>query len=156
MKYFPWVVSAVVLAAVIAGFVVVGSPTTARKRNFDQRRIQNLQELQSQIMSHYQLKGTLPATLDNLKDSISGFVPPMDPETNAAYEYHVKGNLAFDLCANFNLASEENGMGRKEYPPVLYSDPYGYNNNWQHAAGHVCFDRVIDPLLYPTKPVPAR
>ncbi|OGE74433.1 MAG: hypothetical protein A3I07_00760 [Candidatus Doudnabacteria bacterium RIFCSPLOWO2_02_FULL_42_9] len=149
-KEFAWIMSVVVLAAIIGGFVAAGSPATQRKRGFDERRVMNLQELQSQIISHYQLKGILPASLDNLKDSISGFVPPADPETNAAYEYHIKGALNFDLCATFNLASEDDSRGKSV--PQPYYDPYGTNFNWSHTAGRVCFDRTIDPQLYPVTP----
>jgi hypothetical protein len=40
-------------------------------------------------------------------------------------------------------------------PATPYPNPNDpYSGNWEHDAGRVCFDRTIDPTLYP-KPEPA-
>ncbi|MDP2669232.1 MAG: DUF5671 domain-containing protein [bacterium] len=149
-KIFLYAVSAWVAAAIIGGFLIAGSPKEARLRQFDDIRVQNLQEIQSQIVFYWQQKGVLPANIAALKNNdIGGFVAPKDPELfNTDYEYIVKGDLIFSLCANFTLPSLPNQTSR--YTPVP-AKPYGIDGvaqNWEHQAGNICFDRTIDPDFY--------
>ncbi len=151
MKYFIYIIIAIVVAAVIFGFFVVGFPKEERLRRADDQRISSLQIVQGQIIYYWQNKEKLPAKLDDLKDPLSGFAAPKDPETGENYGYTAKGALNFELCANFNLPSRDKGAPYVElptYPPQYI--PSG-DANWEHAAGQVCFERTIDPELY--KPV---
>ncbi len=144
-KIMAWVTAVVVLTAIIAGFFVVGSPATQRQRRFDDQRVGDLQSTQAQIINYWQMKEKLPPQLTDLKDSISGFIPPIDPETGAAYEYNITSPLAFELCATFDTASLDNET--KPQSAVYYGgDPY--SQNWNHGTGRICFSRTIDPQLY--------
>ena len=87
MKMLVWAVSFGVLASIIGGFFIIGSPFTLRMKRFDERRVNDLQNIQYQIVNFYQRKGVLPNSLDELKDPLSGFNIPLDPDTNAPYEY---------------------------------------------------------------------
>jgi hypothetical protein len=82
--------------------------------------------------------------LTTLNNSITGFTVPTDPETKANYEYVVKSNLVFELCATFAAKSSE---GQNMTYPMYYGSPFG--QNWDHEVGRVCFERTIDPELYP-------
>lgn len=151
----------IVLTALVAGFFIVGSPASQRDRRFDEQRIRHLQTLQSQIVNYWMLKQKLPDSLDALKDDISGFSAPRDPETATPYEYHVTGKLSFDLCAVFRTATiPTEDQAHNKIAPIAYG-PYGtqygdiQNANWSHAPGSTCFTRAIDPELYkPQKPAP--
>lgn len=153
-KQFAWIVIFVVAASIIVGFLIVGSPAKQRSIRFDERRITDLQTLQGEIVNYWILKGKLPQSVDNLRDSISGFVPPNDPETGAVYQYHVKNPLSFELCAVFKNKSlgltgeESNRLTPRpaSLPGESYQEPY--QQNWQHGVGRVCFERTIDPELY--------
>jgi hypothetical protein len=155
-KTLALVVSLVVFGSIVGGFFIVGTPSHQREARLDNQRISDLQNMQSQIINYWQQKNTLPAKLSNLADSISGFVPPKDPETGMEYEYSVKDPLSFELCAAFKTASIGTDMtgGYSKPLPIGYSgDPY--NQNWSHQAEHTCFLRAIDPELYKiSKPVP--
>ncbi len=149
-KIFIYAIVAAVAVSVAAGFFIVGSPQKERLRRFDERRISDLQNIQSQIIYYWQNKERLPQTLSDLKEPISGFIPAKDPETGADYAYQVKGELEFLLCANFNSPSSEGINPRIElptYPPQYY--PKSADSNWEHGAGLVCFERKIDKELYP-------
>lgn len=150
-KYFAWSTSVVVLVAVVCAFFIVGSPATARLVQFDQQKISELQEIQYQIVNYWQSKEKLPANLDVLNDKISGFQAPVDPQTGTAYEYNIKdaANLSFELCANFN--KEGSDLYSASAVPANYTSK-NQNDNWQHGAGRVCFERTIDKQLYPVKP----
>ncbi len=152
-KFFIYAIIAIVAAAVVAGFFIVGSPQQERLRRFDEQKVSDLQIIQGQIIYYWQNKQKLPASLNDLKDPISGFNPAKDPQTGSDYGYEVKGKLEFSLCANLNLSGPEGtkpSIQVPTYPPQYI--PSGSDSNWTHAAGYICFDRTIDPELY--KPVP--
>ena len=67
-KWLAWIVSAVVVAAVVAAFFVVGSPMHQRQLNFDNRRVMDLQNLQNQILNYYQTKGHVPEQVSDIND----------------------------------------------------------------------------------------
>src|SRR3990170_5950991 len=79
MKLLAWVVSFAVLASIVGGFFIMGSPFTLRMKRFDERRVNDLQNIQYQIVNFYQRKGVLPDNLNELKDPIAGFILPRDP-----------------------------------------------------------------------------
>jgi len=62
-KVFAYATSTILLVAVIAGFFIVGSPQEGRLRRFDEQRVQNLQFLQSEIVSFWINKERLPKSL---------------------------------------------------------------------------------------------
>src|SRR3989338_9125663 len=153
MKLLVWVVSFVILASIVGGFFIMGSPFTLRMKRFDERRVNDLQNIQYQIVNFYQRKGNLPNNLDELKDPIAGFNIPLDPDSAVPYGYEKVADLNFKLCANFSLASD--ALTDSKYMtrsvPVFLGDSYHsyLNENWQHSSGKQCFDRKIDKDLYP-------
>ncbi|MBC7836315.1 hypothetical protein H7X87_00865 [Acetobacteraceae bacterium] len=151
-RWINYGVGLLVILTILAGFFIVGTPAQARLMRFDTQKVNDLQSLQSQIVSYYQQKQTLPTTLANLNDPLSYFSVPMDPQTGENYEYQKTGDRSFTLCAQFNAEDSSNrGMGSRAIMPTMY----GVNDNWKHSAGRQCFERTIDPELYPpfTKPV---
>ena len=144
-KAFAWVISIVIIASIITGFFIVGSPSKQRLYKFDERRINDLQMIQGEIINQWIQKEKLPAALGDLKNSISGFAPPKDPETNADYEYKILSNISFELCAVFKTKGISTSRTEVR-TPVPYYEPY--NQNWEHGIGRVCFKRDIDPQIY--------
>ncbi len=134
----------VVLASIIVGFMVMGSPMTQRAIKIDSQRVSDLQNIQYQITNYWQIKQALPENLDSLKDSLLDWSLPTDPETKSDYEYTKTGLTTFKLCALFSLANnEKQNLMTSPYPYELESE------NWQHEAGQTCFDRTLDPDRYP-------
>lgn len=154
VRFYSWLVVIIVAFFSVAGFWIVGSPANQRVVRFDERRVNDLQIIQNEAINYWQRKGKLPASLTDLKNDISGFVSPSDPETGEAYGYTVSGDLKFQLCAQFgapDVNSPDNSVpaARLKSAPVPYGVAGEMNSNWQHGAGKVCFDRVIDPDFYP-------
>ncbi|MBI5755027.1 hypothetical protein HZA41_02305 [Candidatus Peregrinibacteria bacterium] len=152
-KMLAGIISAVVFGSIIAGFFIIGSPATQRKMRFDEMRVNALQSVQWEIINFWQGKSRLPDSLSELKNDISGFVPPTDPETRVSYEYTIKGALEFELCADFSLSSMKNDTsGNADFAPMptMISKPMGMygQENWTHSSGRQCFTRMIDPDLY--------
>lgn len=139
-------VAVAVLAVVTigSGFFIVGTPGQARLARFDAQKVSDLQNIQSQVLTYWQAKQTLPTTISDLNSSLSYGPLPIDPETGAAYGYQATGALTFKLCATFNA------QGRStQYSYAQVAGVKGQQDNWEHGAGQVCFDRSIDPAFYP-------
>jgi hypothetical protein len=159
-KLFATLASAAVLLAIIGGFAIMGSPAEARLRLLDERRISDLQNIQWQIVSYWQQKGKLPQSLVDLSDPIAGFNLPTDPLSGDAYEYLLVGDLSFQLCANFSRQTigegsklkERGRYGVKSLPAYDSFNSLSVAENWEHAVGRYCFERVIDPDRYPPAP----
>ncbi len=156
-----------VLLSIIWSFSVIGSPKQQREWRLDERRTQDLQSIQWQVISYWQQKEALPADLASLSNPLSGFMVPVDPEfeKGLVYEYHKLGDMKFELCATYSAVMPQgwqdygNGGG---VTPMFYGErdmavssmPYPGigGDSWVHDAGRKCFERTIDKDLYPPYP----
>lgn len=152
MKIFIYFVISVVVVSVIAGFFIVGSPKEERLRRFDERRVGDLQFLQSEIINFWMNKGKLPEKLSALRDDIRGVAIPFDPETGTEYGYNIKNPESFSLCAVFSRPSLEFDVNYTRSttvkPAPVYPGGYYGADNWAHNEGNVCFERTIDKEIY--------
>jgi hypothetical protein len=133
-----------VVVSIIAGIVLVGSPSEIRSRRFDESRVNDLQNILWSVTDYYQLHGKLPETLDALQDDIAMYKAPVDPETQESYEYTIKNasSLTFEVCAVFSLQSTDENNNSLMYPEMQM---------FKHGVGRTCFERSIDPKQYPIK-----
>lgn len=161
-----------VLVAIILSFTVMGSPMAQRKLRLDDRRVQDLQSIQYQVINFWQQKEKLPATLDELSTPISSYTIPPDPEFQKGlkYEYRKTGALSFELCATFSLPMPEGwqeysrgdvmpmyaGGSAEDGVSVSKPFPSGVNDSWDHEGSRTCYPRTIDPDIYPPYPKPTR
>lgn len=147
---FRYAAIALVALTIAGGFLVVGSPTTARERRYDVQRVFDLQSIQSQVTNYWQNKRALPPALSALSDPLLGYSLPIDPEITTKqreYEYKPTGSLSFEICATFNLAG---GPSDEVTGPKITG---AGNEVWLHGAGRTCFNRTIDPAFFPAKGV---
>ena len=151
-----WVMGGIVVLSIAGGFLITGSPFDQRLYRFDEQKTADLQNIQYQVVNYYQQKGSIPNTLVELHDPISGNILPLDPQTGAEYSYTKKGALEFSLCTTFNKESRPTdpnltrpvaAMPIKGMPGEVGIDLYSLP--WTHGVGEVCFDRTIDPDRYP-------
>jgi len=143
-----YAVGALVLAAIIAGFFIIGTPQDIRLMRYDQEKLNNLQEMQYQVVTYWQQKETLPPSLSELGDPLGGYVVPFDPQTREPYHYEATGSLSFTLCATFNRPAPDTA-GRGAYSRTPPYPGEFVDETWNHTAGENCFDRTIDPERYP-------
>ena len=113
------VMTIVVGTAVIAGFAVVGSPTTQRGRRMDEKRVEDLSNIQREVLNYRYEHDELPTALDQLGD-----VSAHDPLTAQPYEYVLLEGKRFELCAIFQQPSTHR------------------SGSWHHDAGRKCFART--------------
>lgn len=140
MKYFAWAVCLVVAVAVVAGFFLIGSPVERRLERLDEKRVNDLASIQSEIVYYWQKKSKLPDSLSQLESDLSYFIVPRDIENDKDYTYEVLGQYQFKLCADF---STENNVETPYAVPVVS----GVESKWAHGKGNVCFIHAIDPEL---------
>lgn len=146
--------SVFMIGAIILGFSVLGSPMNQRLARYDLQKLEGLQSIQWQLVNYYQQKESLPESLSEMNDPIGGWTEPIDPQTKGSYEYERTGPLSFNLCANFN---KENLAGVSRDGITMMTSyapsPIGKGGeNWSHPAGKHCYQRTIDPELYPPFP----
>ncbi len=143
---FVWSASVAVLVITIASFVVTGSPFKMRLARLDLRKIADISESYRHVRDYAREMNKLPTSLDEVASA--GYMdtkPPLDPETQAPYEYRVTGPESVEICANFHAAQDAQSI--KE---AFYADPSRYQpagnlveQSWEHPAGHYCFARTI-------------
>jgi hypothetical protein len=151
-KIFAWVASAIVLITFVGGFFVVGTPGEQRDRRIDQERVYNLQSIQSEILNYWQQKDTLPPSINSLRNELTGFVPPVDPETSQVYEYRATGDLTFELCATFATESHTDTQIPADKRIAIYPAPSAFDQVFDHGIGRTCFERTIDPEFFDQPP----
>lgn len=149
--------AALVILALVAGFVIMGSPGTQRELRLDQERVNDLQQIQWEVVNFWQRNNRLPQSIEQLESAITGFRLPEDPASGEPYSYRVLSDTRFELCATFAKETPER-LQRVE--PIA---PRGtQQTSWQHGAGEECFERTVDPELIEQKseivprPAPAR
>jgi hypothetical protein len=126
------IVSAVVLAAVVTGFLVLGTPGDARKETLDRKRIDDLSNLTNALRSYDQRPegDSLPETLDDALLSSYWKTQGRDPETGQPYGYRKLAPGRFELCATFSTV-------------VTEADLEDYRRGWAHPAGRACFEFTL-------------
>lgn len=144
-----WVVVAAVIASIVAGFAIAGTPGEQRKLRFDQERVNNLSEIQSHVVNYWQVNQSLPESLNAIENDLT-FHASVDPETQVSYEYERTGDRTFELCATFDAPSPSHKARPDTYYPGI-SD----TETWEHGEGRHCFERTINPELY-LKPTATR
>ncbi len=152
-----WGAVALIVVVIATGFVIMGSPANVRLYRFDEQKVSDLQNIQWQTVNYWQQREKLPVSLSALADPISGYMPPIDPQSNQAYEYEVVGAKSFKLCATFNAETQTSASSATYARPVAVGESGTLlNDNWYHTEGRNCFVRVIDPARYPPLPTKGR
>ncbi len=145
-----WASGVLVVLTIIAGIFIIGTPGAVRLYRFDDQKVNDLESIQSQIVSYWQQQGKLPTNLADLNNSITDFTVPTDEQTGISYEYDVLSTYSFKLCADFNAATQSGSPTlQQSYAATYPGMSGGLDMTWYHGAGHTCFTQTIDPKRYP-------
>ena len=135
-RAFAAVATAAVVAAIAAGFWVLGTPGRQREIAADRQRLQDMGTIAQRLHERYLTDNDsfeLPATLEasELRN---------DPLTNQPYEYERLSDRDFNLCATFDTDSSTHRLsGQNSNPDAA---------RWQHPEGRHCFE--FDVAEFPT------
>lgn len=144
-----WTIAAlvIILGSVIWGFSVLGSPRTQQLLRYDEQKVNDLQNMNNQVINYYSGKGVLPKTIQELQNLNYYVAQNVDPQTQKPYEYQKTSDTTYNLCAEFNKASDDKNINGNMTAPIPIYYPYG-GTTWTHPAGHHCFTETINPNAY--------
>jgi hypothetical protein len=151
------VASICIVAAIVAGFVVLGSPRTQRLVKYDQTKISDLQNIASQVRYFYDTNKVLPQTLTEIaQGNAYGVGTYTDVQTSKPYVYKIINATTFEVCAVFNKDFKYNSGITSINEPVTKSDEQGVVEVWgAYKAGESCFRQIVGPSTVPPS-VPAK
>lgn len=137
IKIFFWASLVIVVAAFVASWFFVESPTMARDRRLDQTLMNNIANIESAVNNYYDRYKKLPDNLTVLTADSNIYLDTKsltDPATAAPIVYQKTGNQNFQLCATFRLDSSADNYGQ----------PVGsYPGSKNHKAGYQCVNGVL-------------
>lgn len=133
------------LIVLISGFFFIQSPAESRDRKIDTQTESNLSQTESAISDYYYKNQMLPKSLDDIVITSGRITYPYFDAIPKNISYQPTSNTTFTLCGDFlreslSISQEETSAFRD------------ITDSWNHAAGHVCFDREIS--LEPTTQTP--
>jgi hypothetical protein len=121
------VVTLAVIAAVVAGVYLLGSPAEERARRLDERRVQDLSGIAQAVDLYWTRESRLPPSLEQLRSDTGAAVTVADPSTAAPYDYRPLEGGRYQLCASFEGDSRDSNRVDTGF--------------WTHRAGRQCFQR---------------
>lgn len=120
-KLFIVIVVAVVLASVIGGLLMLGSPGRQRAKKLDERRISQLKDISQAVDLYWTRHQGLPPDLAVLGKESGIVIAITDPASGRPYSYRKTGTNSYELCAVFATVSS------------------GRAGLWAHGRGPRCF-----------------
>ncbi|MEL7363874.1 MAG: DUF5671 domain-containing protein, partial [Bacteroidota bacterium] len=99
--------SALILASIVGGFAVIGSPSTARGIQLDDNRIEDLRFIEAELRTHWVRERVLPDTLDTVPSlELRANDVLIDPESAVPYDYQTRSDSTYTLCASFDAPTQ--------------------------------------------------
>jgi len=119
------VVTAVVVAVIVWGFFLTGTPRQARRFALDQKRIEDISDFSDELYQAWKKHHEPPpSSLDEYMEAHPLADGLLDPVTKKAYGYRSLGEGKYEMCATFDAAVGDEGE---------------YGAPWAHPAGDYCF-----------------
>jgi hypothetical protein len=119
------------IAAVVIGLIVIGSPSEFRMRRFDERRANDLASISDAVRTYRFTHESLPQKLGDLEPAITYSLK--DPD-GRPYEYAIKDEFSYELCAEFVTTTDT--LTASRFRSVFE----------KHGSGRQCFTQEARPL----------
>ncbi len=117
-----------VVAGIVGGFWVLGSPARQRDIAADRQRLQDLGAIAQNLHQQYLNQ----PDIYKLPDALPTAEGRNDPLTQQPYEYERLGDRTFQLCATFDTDSSTYPLTDRSNDPAI--------ERWQHPQGRHCFE----------------
>ncbi len=124
-----------IIAGIVVGLIIIGWPSDVRMRRFDEIRAGDLQAISTSVETYRRTHESLPRKLEDLAPSSGAYslLRLRDP-ADRPYEYAVKAAFSYELCAEFDKATDE--PTRTSRYRSIFS---------KHGRGRQCFDLEARP-----------
>ncbi len=122
-----------VIAAVVAGLLILGSPQEERARRVDKRRVEDLQGIMSATDLYWTRHSRLPTSLQDLIAEPGVKISTGDPAGLETYGYQPLDSANYEVCATFERESGE-----------ISRDPA--KDLWAHGPGRQCFQLEAEEI----------
>jgi type II secretory pathway pseudopilin PulG len=129
------VAGVVIVATVAAAIVVTGTPGVQRQLRMDDRRVDDLQQIQVAARAYRERTGALPESLEALAAQPGVGLSMADPATSRPYAYRRLAGDRFSLCAVFATDTGRPREGARRWIDL----------QWAHGSGRQCFEFDGDP-----------
>lgn len=123
----------VILATVAASLWVMGGPGMQREWRMDERRVEQLQRIETFIDDYHRTHQRLPDSLDALATQPGIALDIADPVSGQVYEYQARGPRAYRLCAVFQTDTAKADQARSA----------AMQARWSHPQGGHCFELEV-------------
>ncbi len=127
IRIFKYIGFSFLIILLISSFLLIESPQKARMRKVDQQTMIDINNLESLINNYYVANSKLPENIEELDFNRLAI------SNNTEIEYHKIDNANFELCAYFNLDSENIYKIDRVYTA-------GRND---YTAGRNCFEGML-------------
>ena len=127
----------VVIGVFVLSLFIVESPTATRNRIMDNNVLNNFDIISNAVNEYSYKYKKLPANLDALTSLQYNLTSANleDPVTKVKFDYKVKNENEYELCATFKASNKE----QTEMSYVYLKD------RWPHDAGYQCISqKVVD------------
>ena len=107
-----------VIVSVIYSVKILGSPSEVRRQKFDEKRLQDLSNVQQEVLDYWTRLKVLPVNMAEVQGDgfNTSFVIPTDPRTKVAYTYKLLENSKMVKTIGKDCAT-------------YYPSRFNYNNN---------------------------
>lgn len=123
----------VVIVAVVAGLLALGSPADERARRIDHRRVTDLQGIMAAANLYWTRHDRLPSSLDDLIAEPGVTISVTDPSGSEPYGFQPLDSLRYEVCATFEGESDQ-----------ISGDPT--RDLWAHGSGRQCFQLEAEDI----------
>jgi hypothetical protein len=132
---YGYVALAAIAITFAASLLIVESPRETRNRRLDEAILNNFTTIDGALNNYYMKKGKLPDSLETLKGEESYLVGSnlVDPTTKAQFDYKVKVDKEYELCANFKSSNKDQQQIPDEYQ----------KERWPHDMGYQCLGQKV-------------
>lgn len=100
-----------VLALVVEGIIIAGSPISQKDIQLDSNRLQAFESIKNQIENYYRTNHKLPVSLGEISSSIN----IQDPETKTNFDYRMIPPSSFEICTTFSTDNSKTVANYNNY-----------------------------------------
>ena len=159
--FIPWIGGAVVIAAIVAGYLTVGSPDDARAYQLDDLRMQTMNAMANVARCAYTATDTLPGSIQELRTTARTLAsserclavraqPGLLDETNGV-SYARDDASHIQLCAAFARPTRPDPNRNALDPSMAFLSGYFPElDERRSAAGRHCFHIAITKIESPS------